>query len=287
MFEEVPRSRRGLAWWSTRRIVLGPFAIGGGLLLATIGGSVAVAATVFTATSIVASDLPPKHVQQPAVVGSASHPTRPGHSSSTSSIAGGSAKPAPSSVGGSTAADQSASGPLTVAERQRASSDALSTTAPVSSGPASTATPTPTGTPTTSPSGPSGNAVVYISGYDQNKQLVQFEFATVTSGAGPGGSDQYTVSSQQQFSASLAGDISITSGGQLCPPAGSTCTMAQLIAGAQAGFFADVAIDADAALHSVIELDNASAAPQSSPSSNPSASPARSGVEQPTVSPTG
>jgi hypothetical protein len=287
MFEEVPRSRRGLAGWSTRRIVLGPFAIGGGLLLATIGGSVAVAATVFTATSIVASDVPPKHVQQPVVVVSVSHPSHPGHSSSTSNIAGSSAKPAPSSLAGSTAADRSPSGPLTVTERQRTSSNALSTTAPASSGPASTATPTPTGTPTTSPSGPSGNAVVYISGYDQGNQRVLFEFATVTSGAGSGSGDQYTVSSQQQFSASLADDISITSGGQLCPPAGSSCTVAQLIAGAQTGFFAGVAIDAGAALHSVIELDNTSAAPQSSPSSSPSGSPVRSGIEQPTVSPSG
>ena len=73
MFEEVPRTRRGLVAYlgvsqlTTRRIVLGPFVIGGGVVLAAIGGSVAVAATVFTASTIRASDVPP-HPHQPIVV---------------------------------------------------------------------------------------------------------------------------------------------------------------------------------------------------------------------------
>lgn len=292
MFEEVPHSRRGLAGWSTRRIVLGPFAIGGGVLLATIGGSVAVAATVFTATTIVASDVPPKHLQQPVVIASSTHPAHPARPAVPSRVAvasaSGSTRPA---VPGATTANPAPSGPLTVAERQRTGSSAprSSTVAPsstptgstVSASGTATASPTPTGSPSANPSGPAGNATVYVSGYDQNSQRVLFEFAAVTSGGGPGGADEYTVSSQQQFSASIASDIAITSGGRLCPPAGSNCTLAQLIAGARAGFFADVAIDAGAALHSVIELDNASAAPQRSPSSSPSASPGRSGIAQP------
>lgn len=293
MFEEVPRSRRGLAGWSTRRIVLGPFAIGGGVLLAAVGGSVAVAATVFTATTMVTSDVPPRQLQQPVTVVSAGHRGHPGLSATASR---GTATRAPSSAGGSTAPVQLPSGPLTVAERQSAGSATLPTpattaagsglAASISSAPtgAGSASTTPSATPTASPSGPAGNAVVYVNGYDQASHRVLFEFATVS--AEPDGGDQYTVSSPQQFSSSIADDLTITSGGQLCPPAGSSCTLAELIAGAQAGFYAEVAIDAGAALHSVLELD-ASVAPQSSSSGSPGASPARSGIAQPTASPTG
>lgn len=59
MFEEVPRKRRGIARVTARRVVLGPFVLGGGMVLAAVGGSVAVAATVLTASTIVLSDVPP------------------------------------------------------------------------------------------------------------------------------------------------------------------------------------------------------------------------------------
>lgn len=59
MFEEVPPRRRGIAGMTARRVVLGPFVVGGGVLLAAIGGSVAVAATVITASTLRLSDVPP------------------------------------------------------------------------------------------------------------------------------------------------------------------------------------------------------------------------------------
>ena len=75
-------------------------------------------------------------------------------------------------------------------------------------------------------------------------------------GTGPQHSDVYTVASTKQYSASLAADIHVVSGDQLCPPAGNTCTVHQLIDGTTHGFFAELAIDPSASVHQVVERDN-------------------------------
>jgi len=268
MFEEVPRARRGLAGLTARRVVLGPFVIGGGVLLAAVGGSVAVAATVLTASGIHASDVPPKPAPHPVVATSSAHrpaaPTRqqPVAARPTDRPAGSrpaTAVPAPS-------ASQLVRVPPTAV---------LNPSRPVPSS-ASAASSAPASSPSVSSSGPNGNALIYVTGYDQASNRVLFEFAAAEPGAGPNGSDVYRVQSTRQYSATLATDLTITSGGQLCPPAGSRCSIDQLTAAAGTGFFAIAAIDPADQLHSVIEVDNvgtsfapaATATPTPSPTSS-------------------
>jgi hypothetical protein len=270
MFEEVPRARRGLAGLTARRVVLGPFVIGGGVLLAAVGGSVAVAATVLTASGIHASDVPPKPAPHPVVATSSAHrPAPPARHQPVAAVPTGqpagslpaTAAPAPSAsrlVRVPPAAVPSSSG--------RASSSA----AAPSSAPASS--------PSVSSSGPTGNALIYLTGYDQASNRVLFEFAVAEPGAGPNGSDVYRVQSTRQYSATLAADLTITSGGQLCPPAGSRCSIDQLTAAAGTGFFAIAAIDPADQLHSVIEVDNVgtSFAPAATATATPTPSPTSS-----------
>src|SRR4051794_19448778 len=118
MFEEVPRERRGVVRWLlvhsarfrpfvprpfvlrpliTRPLVLrplavGPFVLGGGMLLATVGGSVAVAAaaTVLTASAIGSNDVPPRPQHAVAAASPAhSAPTGPSASRRTGAPAAG------------------------------------------------------------------------------------------------------------------------------------------------------------------------------------------------------
>jgi hypothetical protein len=260
MFEEVPRTRRGLAGLTARHIVFGPFLIGG-VLLAAVGGSVAVAATVITSSST-RSDVPPPVRHPVAVATSSAHRPASGHHRSTS------ANPS----------DQSSSShPAAVPARP--AEPANQPPAPASSasgGPVSTAAASsaaPQASPSPSPSGPAGNALIHVSGVDPATKRVRFQFAVVSRGTGPGGSDVYQVSPGPEYSAALADDVTITSAGQLCPPAGSRCSTDQLIAAAGTGFFAIAAIDPADLLHSIIEVDNVetSFAPAVVPS--PSASP--------------
>jgi hypothetical protein len=72
---------------------------------------------------------------------------------------------------------------------------------------------------------------------------------------------EYAVPSARIFAAGVAGDVKVVSAGTLCGPAGSVCTVSQLIAGAQHGFFAEVAIDQAGILRSVIESDSAGSPP--------------------------
>lgn len=250
MFEEVPRARRGLARLTARHVVLGPFVVGGGVLLAAIGGGVAVAATMITASTIRASDVPPRPAPHPVVTASSHH--APAHRAATASPSGhragtGTAGARPSTIGPATSQPPAAPSSSRLAASvpaARPSSD------PYASGPASAG---PSGTAAK----PAGNALIYVTGYDQAGQRLQFEYAVDSPGAGPGGSDLYRVESTRQYSAGFAADLTITSGGQLCPPAGSRCSLDQLIAGAGAGFYAIAAIDPADQLHSVIEVDNA------------------------------
>jgi hypothetical protein len=144
--------------------------------------------------------------------------------------------------------------------------------------------PPPSGTATPTSSRPVGNALVYVTGYDPDDRQLVFQYASRLPGAGAGGSDLYQVGSPTHYHAGLAAGLTITSGGTLCPPAGSSCSVAELIAAAPAGFFAEAAIDPSAEFESLVEVDNAEA----------SASPAPSGGSQgfaptssPTASPTG
>jgi hypothetical protein len=264
MFEEVPRTRRGLAGLTARRVVLGPFVIGGGVLLAAVGGSVAVAATVITASSIHANDVPPRPVvPHPAVAASTAAAAR--HQSAVAAPTARSTSSLP------------AAGPVSSASRPASAPSAvvLSPTGPVSSTAPTTKPALPTGSPSASSSGPVGNALIYVTGYDSAAQRMLFEFAVADRGAGPNGSDVYRVESTRGYSATLAADLVVTSGGQLCPPAGTRCSTDQLIAAAGAGFFAVAAIDPADQLHSIVEVDNVvtSYAPVSGPPATPSSSP--------------
>jgi hypothetical protein len=269
MFEEVPRSRRGLARLATRHVVLGPFVIGGGVLLAAVGGSVAVATTVITATSIRASDVPPR-VSHPVVL--ATHPSPAHHQQA----AGQGDRPASSAGSRPPAVSSPASRPSAELGPPTATSLATASASPSSTGQPSSGQ--PAASPSGSATGPAGNALIYVVGFDG--QRLQFEYAKVSPGAGPGGSDLYQVDSPRTFSATLAADLTITSGGQLCPPAGSRCSVSQLAAAAGTGFFAIAAIDPADQVHSVIEVDNAKT------SAGPGLAPQRFATEVPSPAPT-
>ena len=282
MFEEVPRDRRGLARLTARHVVLGPFVVGGGVLLAAVGGSAAVAATVITASSIRASDVPPRPAPTPVVATSshraAAHRAPAPASSSRAGVAGTTVA-AGVPVGAAPSAGGSAISRPTAAPR---SSDVR--TAPPTLGKPDV-DPYRSGRPSPSPSGsPAGNALLYVTGYDQASQRLQFEYAVVSPGAGPGGSDLYQVESARRYSATLATDLTVTSGGQLCPPAGSRCSLDQLIAGAGAGFYAIAAIDPEDQLHSVIEVDNAGSGAGYAPAATATATPTGSPSPSPTSS---
>jgi hypothetical protein len=123
-----------------------------------------------------------------------------------------------------------------------------------------------------SSSGPAGNALVYFTGYDPASGRLAYQFASREPIA-PGGIQWYRVSDRHTFTATLADSATITSGGTLCPPAGSTCTADQLLNAVESGFFAEVAIDAAGALRSVIEVDQPAAAVKAAPVPGTSPSP--------------
>lgn len=242
MFEEVPRDRRRLAGWPARRIILGPFVIGSGFLLAAVGGSVAVAATVITASTIRAEQ-PPRHVvgalatSRPAASGA-----HPGPAASRS----GALPPTGSRSAGVL--------PATTPEPTRAGSppDGQTPGAPMLTiSPSS-----PHAGPTTS-ADPLGNALIYVSGYDSIARRVLFQYATAQ--RQPDGSEIYSISSANQFSAAIATGIAITSAGTICQPVGGSCTVDQLVSAAGSGFFAEAAIDPSARLQAVIELGKGAA----------------------------
>jgi hypothetical protein len=114
--------------------------------------------------------------------------------------------------------------------------------------------------------------VIYVSGYDTAQAKVRFHYASVQHGSGFGGNDLYSVSSTEIYTAGLAARVSIVSAGSICPPAGSSCTVAQFVAAAQHGFFAEAAIDARGLLRSVIERDSGAAFGTYSPGPTPSVS---------------
>lgn len=284
MFEEVPRERRGLARLvPVRRVVLGPFVLGGGMLLAALGGSVAVAAAA--ATMITAS-----------AIGSDEAPARPGHQVSSSASSTQQSLSAKRSPARHRAAPLLPGGQHPVAHRTGAPAVptpagvpgiAGSTTAPQAAPPtqartltaaAPTRTAGPTATPssaagTTSPapsaSAPLGNAVIHVSGYDPASQRLAYQFASVQPGAD---GDVYQISGPETFTAALAPSITITSGGSLCPPAGSACTVDQLIQAADSGFFAVAAIDVRGEIRSVIEVGDPPASPKLTPAPSTEAS---------------
>jgi len=287
MFEEVPRERRGLSRWvPVRRVVVGPFVLGGGMLLAALGGSVAVAAaaTVLTASAI-SSDVPPRPDQ--VVVPTSSHPAplvpptrpRPAHPASTAAPASaGQSAPVP---GGS---HSRVVAPAPVSTAAASTAPAESRTA--SNVPASPSSAVPSTAP--SSSGPRGNAVIHLSGYDQATGRFAYQFATAVPQAAGG----YVISGPQTFTAALAPTATITSGGSLCPPAGSSCTPQELIGAADSGIFAEVAIDVTGALRSVVEVGDQAVVAQRRPlpptATTPPGHSARrgGGSPQPTASPT-
>jgi len=250
MFEEVPRTRRGLAGLAARHIVLGPFVIGG-VLLAAVGGSVAVATTVITSSST-RSDLPPPARHPAAVPSSSAHrPATAHHRAPTTEPSGSQPVAAPAGP----------ARPTSQSSAPSSASSAAASTAPTSNA-------IPPASPSLSADGPAGNAIIHVTGFDQAGRRMRFQFAEVSYGTGPGGSNVYQVTATREYSATLAGDLTITSGGVLCPPAGSSCSTDQLIAAAGDGFFAIAAIDPSDQLHSIIEVDNveSSFAPAVTPS---------------------
>ncbi len=297
MFEEVPRERRGLSRLvPVRRIVLGPFVLGGGMLLAALGGSVAVAAaaTVLTASAI-SSDVPPRPA--PVAVPTTSHPAAPvphtRHRPARPSTAGATTtagRPTPVPTAGNVAAAAPSNAVAAPARTSAAPAGSPPGSAPASSVPAS---PT-SAAPAPSSSGPVGNAVIHLSGYDQATGRFAYQFATVV--PQDAGADGYVISGPQTFTAALAPAATIVSGGTLCPPAGSSCTPDQLIAAADSGLFAEVAIDVTGALRSVVEVggsDYGDVTPKllpvpSTATTPPGGRPVRrgSGSAQPTASPT-
>jgi len=267
MFEEVPRTRRGLAGLTARRIVLGPFVIGGGMLLAAVGGSVAVAATMITASGISTSDVPPRpvpHLASPPVHRSTALP-KTSHSRHRTAQAAG--RPTAASAPGSILPPAPVS-PVpapSAPARVPAAHSSLGALAPSAGGAAPSASPSP-----------AGNATVYVTGWDAGSQRLRYQYAEATTG--PNGAPAYAVSSTQQYSAGLAGDLTIS--GRFCPPAGSRCTVDDLARAAADGFYAVVAIDPADQLHSIHQVDPAPAsfgpavsgspAPSASPTSSPS-----------------
>lgn len=252
MFEEVPRPNRGPLWLSARRVVLGPFVIGGGLALALLGGSVAVAATVITASTVGLHDLAPHpHPSLPVAAGPAplstsSRPVAPRSSPTSHPV---SSRPDPSSAA-------VAAPPTSVAAPAPSpSSAATGTSRPSTPGTSSAAA---------SPS-PAGNALIYVAGYDRSGVL----FGYATDAGATGGVHRYAVSSAARYHAELAQGATITSGGTICPPAGTVCTAGQLIAAADTGFYAEVAIDSDGRLAAVTERDSGHAfGPRPTPSTS-------------------
>ncbi|MCW2521853.1 MAG: hypothetical protein JWO63_188 [Frankiales bacterium] len=284
MFEEIPPERRGLDRVRARRFVLGPFVVGGGLVLALLGGSVAVAATVITASTIGLTN-PTPHATvvvstSPTPVTSTAHQSKhPVPSSRSSSKTGDSAVEtgsAPSravGAGGSAApsvapdAVRSAppAGPLVPALSPRPTTSAATASRPdlgpvatTSAAAAASAAPTPSATP-------DGNATVYVAGYDATTGSIAFQYAVVDKGAGIGGTDRYSVAGDAIYSARISASAKIISGGVICPPAGSECSIDELIQAAPVGFFADVALDPSGVLLSVIERDNAAYSSGNSP----------------------
>ena len=109
--------------------------------------------------------------------------------------------------------------------------------------------------------------MIHVSGYDQTSQRLVYQFAAVHAGV-------YRIADPTPYAAVLAPSLTITSGGGICPPAGSACTRDQLIRAADSGFFAVAAIDAQGQLRSLIEVAEVaeqSAAPKLAPA--PSTSP--------------
>jgi hypothetical protein len=276
MFEEVPRERRGVARLLARPVVLGPFVVGSGMLVAALGGSVAVAtaATVITASAIGSTDLPARpghplapatssHQHTTAITRSSAHhagtpSATPRPSPSDAAVAGPpGAGSAPVGNGVRTSSHKVPAGPQAAATRPSATPSSAAVSVP--------------GSPVASPSrsGPLGNALVYFTGYDRASGRIAYQFATRQPDAASGAA-RYRVIDAATFTATLAKSVTITSGGTLCPPAGSSCTSNQLLNAAKYGFFAEVAIDAAGALRSVVEVGQPLAIAKGTPTASPS-----------------
>jgi len=269
MFEEVPAERRGISRLTARRFVLGPFIVGGGVVLCMIGGSAALAATVITASTIVSDDRPPHSSHQlelpPA---SSAHPVAKSHVTGVGPTHGAPGASTVHSVGQVPSAARSTSIPAS--KGATVLGPPISVTAPA---PTTTAT---TESPAPSSGQPTGNALVYLAGYDRGTKLFSFSYAVAVQGDS---GTTYHVDDPKIYSAALASDAKITSGSTLCPPAGSTCTADQLINAVAGGLYAEVAIGAGGNFELVTELQGqSSGAPQfaptaPSPTSTPSSSP--------------
>ncbi len=292
MFEEVPRERRGLARWllvhpvgfdriALRPLSVGPFVLGGGVLLAAVGGSVAVAAaaTVITASAIGSNDVPPR--PQHVVAAGSSHAaparpqlSRPGPAASSSHPAAAAGTPSAAVASGAGASARPARTAGTATRAGAASATATPTRSPA--GPPVTAGPTSGGpvAPAPSSSAPLGNAVVHLSGYDPATGRFSYQFAAPDPAGTGGDGSGYLVSSPDTYTAALAPTAPIVSGGSICPPAGSACTPDELAAAAETGVYAEVAIDAAGTLRSVVEVGEQPASAQAAPGPASSASPA-------------
>ncbi|MEO6504157.1 MAG: hypothetical protein ABIQ09_19900 [Jatrophihabitantaceae bacterium] len=285
MFEEVPRERRGLArLLPVQRVVLGPFVLGGGMLVAVLGGSVAVAAaaTVLTASAIGSSDLParPGPVMAPSTssetpVSARQSPAR--HLPARPATSQQSAPPPATAAYLGAAGDSGATGAPEATSAARPSSSAA--TGPAVGNTAAPSTPSPASTPPVT--GPRGNAVIHVNGYDHASGRLAYQFATRKPHGGAAGRDLYLISGKQTFTAALDPAATVISGGSICPPAGNACTPDQVISAADYGFFAEVAIDAAGVLRSIIEVGDQSADTKVTPVPSATAQPDGSRRERP------
>ena len=285
MFEEVPCERRRRSRVTATRVALGPFVVGGGVLLATLGGSVALAATVITAGTIAVHDGTVAARRTPII--------RPSVTAAAAAVArrsggpgrGGSARSAWPSLTSTSGLTRPGPGPDTGPGPAPLPtvSVALGSMAGSASGSAATALPD-SPPPTGAPAGPSGNALVFVTGYDRLSDRLTYRYATVSDGSGPANSDVYRVAGPTVYFAGLAPEILIRSGGGICQPAGGECTPSQLVTAAPSGFFAEIAVDPTGLLHSVIERDNAQSGSGPAPSATPSPSPSASTATEPSAS---
>lgn len=259
MFEEVPAHRRRYARLLARRVVLGPFVVGTGMLLAMLGCSAALAATVITASTIGLGGAP--HSAPEAIPATtASQPSQSGEPTVTRSGVAG--QPA---LTATTAASSAATGAASA-------TSAVATGAPAS----------PSATGSAASATPSGNAFVYVVGYDESSARLLYQYAAAAPASGSVDGLTYGVIDPDVYGASIGADIRVVSAGTICSPAGGDCTVEQLRQASH--YFAEVAIDAKGVLHSLIERSDASSGFGSPTSPSPSASPSAPSSPDPTVS---
>lgn len=264
-----------------RRVAVGPFVVGGGVALAALSGSVALAATLITASTIHIVTSSPSHSRH-VLAASTAPANRADGRTIESGAANGARQQVRTGAGSGAGPTTLPSSHSTGQHRSNAPIAPFAPTQPAGRPQSDAQASSPVAAPSTS--GPAGNAVIFLDGYEPASSSLLFRYATVTTGAGPDGSDVYSDgSSTKQYRTQLANGASIVSGSTMCPPAGNRCSPSQLFSAASAGMYAEVAIDPRGQLESVLERDNVPGNRSAAPA--PSASASSSASAQPSASP--